>query len=118
MKLRGRVVSGLGIGKILGYPTANLDCVGAVYPMPGVYAARAMVEGSVHHAVAVVGAREHEGKPLIEVLLFDFQGDLYGKEIEIEVLDKISAIQKFENKKALVKKIENDVKKAQAYFAQ
>ncbi len=111
MILRGTVVQGLGIGRMLGYPTANIAYDGES-PGAGVYAARCSIDGVVYDAVAVVGARVHSGKPLVEVLMFDFSGDLYGKELEVKVFDKISEIEKFKNKRALVRKIEDDIKKA------
>ena len=107
----------MGAGKKLGYPTANLECGNVMCPMPGVYAAHATFDGVTRDAVGVVGVRKEDGKPLIEVLVLDFQGDLYGKELEVKILDKISEIQHFENKSDLLKKIEKDIKEAKKYFA-
>lgn len=112
MIFTGIVKTGLGIGKKFGYPTANLECGGIKYPASGVYAARCMLDGVVHDAVVVVGARQECGKPLAEVHLLDFAGDLRGKELEVDVLEKVSEIEKFETEGALVKKIKEDVKKA------
>ena len=112
MKLRGKVVAGAGIGRKLGYPTANLECVNVEYPRSGVYAARVVFNDSAYHAVAVIGARLEREKSLIEVLVLDFHGDLYDKKLEVEVLDKLSEIKEFKNEKALVAKIENDIRKA------
>ena len=112
MKLRGKVVQGLGIGAKFGYPTANLEIDGPQDIESGVYAAHAVVNRAVHHAVAVVGARQEKSKPLVEVLLLDFDGDLYRKELEVEVLKKISEIERFENEEQLVEKIKQDVKRA------
>lgn len=112
MILKGKVQPGLGIGKKLGYPTANLECDKSQYPAPGVYVARCMLDGVVHDAVVVVGARQERGKPLIEVHFFDFVGDLWGKELEVDVFEKVSEIQKFEDESKLLQKIKEDVKKA------
>ena len=121
MRLRGKVVRGLGIGKKLGYPTANLEIYGSSASVateaelpaiaPGVYAARAMYEDVTHDAAVVVGAREENGKPLVEVCFLDFDGDLSGKEIEVEFLEKVSEIEIFKDKRELKKKIKRDIKK-------
>ncbi|MBI4135505.1 riboflavin kinase [Candidatus Uhrbacteria bacterium] len=117
MKLRGKVVSGLKQGKKLGYPTANLDCADTPLPMPGVYAAKVRVEDNYRQAIAVVGARVEQGKPLTEVLILDFQGELYGLMLEVEILDKISEIEKFDHDEDLKNKIEKDIDKAREYFS-
>ena len=121
MKIRGRVKKGLKIGRALGYPTANLEISGGkasgtpeALPRtiePGVYVARAVVNNTTHYAVAVIGARMARVNPLIEVHLFDFSGDLYGKTIEVDILEKISEIETFEDDARLVRKIEEDIKK-------
>ena len=124
MIIRGIVEKGLGIGKKLGYPTANLEIsainrgkasgVPEALPrdiQPGVYAARTMVDEVSYYAVAVVGARMEHGEPLVEVHLLDFEGELHGKEIEVEVLQKVSEIEQLDNEEALVRKIEKDIRK-------
>src|SRR3989338_5847135 len=105
MIIRGKVVRGLGIGKKLGYPTANLK-LSFVYRtklsfrrLLGVYATRDTVDGAPHDAVAVIGARFENGQPLLEVHFLDFSGELRGKELEVEVLDKVSEIEIFKNEK-------------------
>lgn len=99
--LRGKVIKGRGLGRRLGYPTANIRCVNC--PTAGVYAARAVLGGKIYKCVAAV--RDN----LAEILLFDFQGDLYGQELEVEILKKVSEIKKFDNEEGLIKKIKADV---------
>lgn len=121
MRLHGKVVRGLGIGKKLGYPTANLEISGDLvsdasatkspHIAPGVYAAEAIVDDATHHAAVIVGARHSQGRPLIEVFLLDFKSDLYGKELAVEVLDKVSDIADSKDETELRRKIEDDVKK-------
>ena len=111
-KLKGRVQKGLGIGRTLGYPTANLSCEAKVLPSSkGVYAAYATMGKTRYEAVAVIGARFDKGTPLVEVHLFDFKGDLRKKELEVELFDKVSEIEKFVDDEQLKRKIEEDVKK-------
>lgn len=109
MLLRGCVVHGLGLGRTLGYPTANLDCGPGARPESGVYAARTVCEGVAHDSVVIVGAREEAGQALVEVLLLDVPGDLYGKELAVEILEKVSGIEKFHNDDDLIKKIRADI---------
>lgn len=115
MKLRGKVKKGLKIGRTLGYPTANLECDSELFPAPGVYAAHATMASKRYEAVCVVGAREDKEKPLVEVHLFNFKGNAYGKQVEVEIHDKLSDIGKLESH-LLVQKIESDVNKAREWF--
>lgn len=117
--MRGVVVPGLGIGRKLGYPTANLKLSFVSHNTKlsfGVYVARVAREDKTYNSVAVVGARQEHGSPLVEVFLLDFDGDLYGKELTVEVLKKISELERFNNEEELARKIENDLRKARAYF--
>lgn len=102
MILRGKVISGRGVGAELGYPTANIKCKDC--PASGVYAARVNVDGTKYKSAAVAQ------NSLVEVLLFEFEGDLYSKELEVEILKKVSEIEKFDNQKDLIKKIKADIK--------
>lgn len=111
MKIHGKVVTGLGIGAKLGYPTANLECDNAEFPASGVYAAQAMVDGAAYNAALIIGARENNRRPLIEVFFFDFKGDLYGKTLTVEVSKKVSDIEQCEDELALKHKIEDDLRK-------
>ena len=115
MKIRGRVKKGLKIGRELGYPTANLECDSESFPAPGVYAAHATMGSKRYEAVCVIGAREDEGKPLVEVHLFNFQGNAYGQILEVELYDKVSDIGKLDTH-LLVQKIQDDIAKVRDWF--
>lgn len=82
MKVRGRVVAGDRRGTTLGYPTANI-------PLPaglaGVYAGIVTVPDAEHAAALFADP----ARGILEAHLLDFSGDLYGSDIEIEVLEKI-----------------------------
>ena len=113
--LKGRVKKGLRIGKQLGYPTANLELEQGTVPAPGVYAARVLHNYRNYAAAAVIGTRYETDKPLFEVHLLDFEGDLYGEILEVEILEKVSEIGKLEHH-LLIKKIEEDIRKVRAYL--
>ena len=102
MVIKGKVVRGLGMGHKLGYPTANLEHSGHA-PEDGVYVARA----GEYCAVVIVGARPN----LLEVFILDFDGDLYGQEFEVELLEKVSDIERCEDEAKLKHKIEEDIRK-------
>lgn len=130
MTIHGKVVSGLGLGTKLGYPTANLDidwlklsfvrrcCTKLSFGrMRGVYAARATFDSATHDAAVIIGARQYRGRPLTEVLILDFHDDLYGKELAIEMLEKISDIERFDTEEELIQKIEHDIQLIRDNFA-
>lgn len=121
MKLRGRIVQGLGLGKKLGYPTANLDIDWSKLSFrqrQGVYASRATVDGTTYNAALIIGARYEHGQPLVEVHLLDFHGDLRSKEIAVNFLEKVSEIESFDEEESLLKKIEQDIQKVRAICLQ
>lgn len=103
----GRVVHGDHRGRELGYPTANVR-VGDDAPPFGVYAARV---GGVPAAVSI-GVRPTfatQREPLLEAHLLDFDGDLYGEEITVELLAYLRDEIKFDDVDALVAQIEADI---------
>ena len=97
-------------GRELGYPTANLLLDRAVALQHGIYAVRATVDGQAHPAVASFGRRPtfDDGAPRLEVHLFDFRGDLYGKTMEVAFVGYIRPELKFDGVEALIKQMDND----------
>ena len=85
----------------------------------GVYAVRAWVDGVWRPAVASFGVRPtvDNGPPLLEVHLLDFDGDLYGREIEVEFIDRIRDERKFDSLPALVKEMRRDMDRARSILA-
>lgn len=102
--ITGDVVKGQQIGRVLGYPTANLK-VNSQYkllPKTGVYAVHVdLGDNIVHHGMMNIGYRptvENENTELkIEVHLFDFDSDLYGKQLKVKVLNRLRDEQKFDS---------------------
>ena len=114
-RMVGLVQSGAGQGRKLGFPTANLalDPNGADRRIPqGVFAARARWDaGPEHPAVANIGHRPTFGQnPLtVEVHILDFSGDLYGKPLEVELIKRLRAEQRFASIEELIAQIEKDI---------
>jgi riboflavin kinase/FMN adenylyltransferase len=120
-RLVGEVLSGARRGRQLGFPTANLAApVDLVVPAYGVYAGRAHVVGAAYAAVANVGSRPTFGeeRPLIEVHLLDFAGDLYGQELAFEFIQRVRSIQRFDSLDALQAQIAADVISARERLAE
>ncbi|CAB4872324.1 unannotated protein [freshwater metagenome] len=113
----GPVVHGEKRGRTLGFPTANLEPVaGCCTPGHGVYACRVRLDdGSWHAAATSIGVRpmfETGLGELIEAYLLDFSGDLYGRSIRIEFLERLRGEQRFDGVDALVEQMNRDVDRA------
>jgi riboflavin kinase/FMN adenylyltransferase len=110
----GKVIHGHARGKGLGFPTANLETTQDLYPKDGVYAASVTVEGKTYHAVANIGTNPTFGdeRLAVEVFLFDYQGDLYGKEMQVALKARLRDEQTFPSPDALVHQMAEDVKQA------
>lgn len=119
-RITGRVVYGQQLGRELGFPTANVQLNRYSAPLSGVYAVLVNIDGSVYQGAANVGLRPTVGdlvKPILEVHLLDFTGDLYGRRIEVEFVTKIRDEKKFTSLDKLVEGIQRDVKQIRAWFA-
>jgi riboflavin kinase/FMN adenylyltransferase len=119
--LAGQVVAGDGLGRRLGFPTANLDVRGLVLPPRGVYAARCAVDGRTYRAALNIGLRPTvtttRADLRVEVHLLDFSGDLYGRELEVVVIEKIRDEQKFDSLEALTRQIRSDLERVREDWA-
>ncbi|MCW3173424.1 bifunctional riboflavin kinase/FAD synthetase [Shewanella subflava] len=118
--LSGKVAHGQKIGRTIGFPTANIALKRKVVPVRGVFAVRLFWDDSdIYEGVANIGFRPTvQGQVCqLEVHLFDFDGDLYGKRVEVELVAKIRDEQPFESLDALKKQILNDANEAKALFS-
>jgi len=111
--VRGIVSRGYRRGTEIGYPTANIESE-KVIPAIGVYAIIAKLEGKNHMGVINVGYCPTFGDEEItaEVHLLDFQGDIYGKEMEVFFIDRIRDEFTFESPEKLMEQIEKDIQQA------
>lgn len=112
--IEGEVVHGAHRGRTLGFPTANLHAANELLPGYGVYAVRTLLEGRWVDGVAAIGVRPTfgTGPVSIEVFLFDFNGDLYGKHIDVSFLKQLRREIKFSDVDALVSQMHADVEEA------
>ncbi len=111
----GHVVHGQQLGRKLGYPTANLRLGSRVSPVQGIFAVRVHgVSDQPMPAVASLGLRPTvDGtEPLLEAHLFDFDGDLYGKKIQVEFVEKLRDEEKFDSLDTMVQQIHRDAARA------
>lgn len=116
-RMAGRVRLGKRLGRQLGYPTANLALHRKVVPLWGIFAVRVSGAGLRDHpAVASLGTRPTvDGTdPLLEVHLFDWDGDLYGRYLYVDFVARLRDEQKFESLDALVAQMHRDAAAARA----
>jgi riboflavin kinase/FMN adenylyltransferase len=110
--LSGRVVHGEARGRTMGFPTANLALPpGLLLPAYGVYAVYVGVGSANYSGVANFGVRptiENDGRPTLEVHLFDMHEDLYGQPMRVFMVKQLRAEMKFESKEALIMQIAQD----------
>lgn len=118
--LTGRVAHGQKLGRTLGFPTANIALKRKVVPVRGVFAVRMFWQNSdIYEGVANIGFRPtvNGQQCQLEVHLFDFKGDIYGRRVEVELVAKIRDERPFESLDALKKQILNDANEARALFS-
>lgn len=118
--LRGRVIRGEQRGRTLGFPTANLhQRSGLLLPADGVYAVRARFDGRVMPGVLNIGVRPTFGtlRRTVEVFLLDFDGDLYGRWLTLDLVDRLRGEQRFSGPDALRQAIAGDVARAREVLA-
>lgn len=110
--ITGKVIPGNKIGRTIGFPTANIDisddykliCLG------GVYACKVEINGNTYNGMGNIGTRPTVGINglVTEVHIFDFDEDIYDKEITISFIDRIRDEQKFKSLDALKEQLKKD----------
>ena len=119
-RMEGHVKRGAGLGRKLGYPTANLAIRAEPSPVLGVLAAFARVgDGPWLPAVTNLGRRPAVGgrEPLLEVHFFDFDEDIYGQRLDVQFVAKLRDELDFENLEDLVDQMKQDEAAARACLA-
>ena len=118
--MSGRVAHGEKLGRELGFPTANI-VLRRRPPLAGIYAVTAELEEThaLLRGVASVGRRptvRHNAPPLLEVHLFDWDAELYGRHLRVRFLQKLRDEEKFDGLEALRVAIARDAEQAREYF--
>jgi riboflavin kinase/FMN adenylyltransferase len=115
-RIRGVVTHGAARGRGLGFPTANLDDIDTLIPLDGVYAALAWVEGeeSPWPVACNIGPNPTFGEQIrkVEAHLIGYNGDLYGRRVELDFLERIRGTRRFEGLDDLLGQIQKDVERA------
>lgn len=117
--LNGSIIHGDHLGRSLGYPTANLqtaDCL----PANGVYVARMKWESGERYGMLNIGLRPtvNGNEQRVEIHLLDFQGDLYGKWVQLEILHFLRKEQKFAGIDALRRQLDSDLQETRNFLNQ
>lgn len=117
----GVVEHGEKRGRTIGFPTANLHLGDLIHPRHGVYAVRARLAGEEawRSGVANFGRTPTTGirDPLLETFIFDFDGDIYGQQLEVALVRFLRPELKFDSIDDMVTRMHRDVKDAQAHLA-
>jgi riboflavin kinase/FMN adenylyltransferase len=116
--ISGRVVEGDKIGRKLGFPTANLDAANLILPPNGVYSGSTIFTRKLYRVALNIGLRPTvaSAKPQlrVEAHLLDFDGKLYGEDLEIEIGEKLRDEQKFVSAVELREQIARDIAQVRA----
>ena len=118
--MSGRVAHGDKRGRSLGFPTANIP-LRRKPPLSGIFAVRVRGLGNARRSgVASLGVRPtvaQDGKPLLEVFVFDFDEAIYGRRVTVEFLHKLRDEERYPDLDALTQQIGIDVAQAREYFS-
>jgi len=117
--LSGTVVHGRERGRTIGFPTANLNSLTECLPPDGVYATRVILSDGAFSSITNIGMRPTFAEPArtIEAHIFDFDRDIYGAKIRLEIVERIRGERKFESGQALAAQIAEDLKRAKEILA-
>lgn len=119
-RMSGKIVAGEKLGRKLGYPTANVDLRRRQSAVIGIFAVRVHgLDGGPRDAVASVGSRPtfNGSKPLLEVHVFDFDSDIYGRYIHVDFIARLRDQQKFDSADELVAQMHVDADNARSILA-
>ena len=118
--ISGRVVHGNGVGKKLGFPTANIQLKHNRPPLSGIFVVSVQGEGlRCSQGVASLGVRptvQENGKPVLEVHLFDFSREIYNQHLRVDFLHKLRDEEKYPDMESLTRQIALDVEHAKDFF--
>lgn len=117
---RGPVVHGMGRGRDLGFPTANIEAPGGrkLLPLEGIYAVRASLRDDICNGLLHLGPRPTfaGSPPSIELYLLDFDRDIYGERVQIDFLRRLRGVEPFASAADLVEQMRRDEQQARDFF--
>lgn len=110
-RISGVVVDGDHRGRTLGFPTANLSRIRTILPKPGLYAARALVDGRFFPAAVNLGGNPTFGinEVKTEVHILDWSGDIYGQSLSVDFITRLRDIVPFSGKEELLNRMHSDI---------
>ena len=117
-RMEGVIIEGSKRARQINFPTANMIPHDQIYPLKGVYAIQSLFDGQLYNGIANFGERPTiEGKKiLLETHLFDFNEDIYGKQLTVQFLTFIRKEKKFESFALLAEQIKKDTQTVRKYF--
>jgi len=119
-RIVSQIVKGDQIGRTIGVPTANLDIFQRSIPPNGVYAARAELNGVIYSGCLNIGLRPTLGNPKpqqrAELHILDFDRDIYGRQINVEIVEKLRDEKKFASLEELRRQIDIDIQKTRIFL--
>ena len=114
------VLHGNEIGRTLDFPTINQEITkGYILPLFGVYITRTKIDGKWHNSISNIGVKptfEESSAPLIETNILDFEGDIYGQVVEVELICFLRPERKFESVDELKRQVKSDINKTREFF--
>lgn len=116
MIIKGKVVKGKQRGKSLGFPTANIALTQKI--PEGIYISKTRFNNKTKPSITFIGVAETFNERILqaETFILDFKGDLYGKLIQVELIEKIRESKKFENEKELIDTMKEDERITRVYW--
>jgi riboflavin kinase/FMN adenylyltransferase len=118
--LRGPVIQGDHRGHDLGFPTANIAIgLDRALPAYGIYVARSYIREGAYESCTSVGIRptfDVDPRPTVETFIMDFDGQIYGEELKVELLERLRGEEKFDTVEQLIAQMHRDIDQTRAYF--
>ncbi|HNS80976.1 MAG TPA: bifunctional riboflavin kinase/FAD synthetase [Kiritimatiellia bacterium] len=118
----GTVVRGRGIGRTMGFPTANIRPHNEVFPPEGIYAVTAEIGEGIFHGAGYIGRRptftQAGNEWSLEVFFFDLRENIYDREIIVRFAERIRSDRKFDTPAELTRQIEDDVRRAKSILSE
>lgn len=119
MTLKGEIVHGKALGRTVGMPTANLRVEGEEIPIAGVYATRMKIKEKIYDSVTNVGCRpsvDDEKGITVESFILNFHEEIYGERVELEFVEYLRPVRKFESLEEVSKQVKMDIEHAKLYL--